>query len=245
VIDLLIVDADALAALELGELVRRLRRSYPSVPLILYSRLTDDAMHSTLRLAKAGIDEVILEGKDDDRRTLERIALTAHRSRCAERSLTAVGATLSPHVREILAETLETPGRRVEVEELADALGVTRKTLVNRLTAAGLPGPETVISWCRLLMACELLEDPGRTVEQVALLLGFGSGVALRNMFRRHLRARPSDLRSRGGLELAVHRLFGAPSSHAPRRDTRDPSATVPTRPSPFQDYPLDDCAVL
>src|SRR3546814_9586520 len=71
---------------------------------------------------------------------------------------------------------LEQARRAITVPEAAAALGVHRKTLVDRLAAAGFPTPSAMIAWCRLITAARLLEDPGRTVEQVALLLDFPSG---------------------------------------------------------------------
>ena len=46
-------------------------------------------------------------------------------------------------------------------------------TLVDRLATAGLPTPSAMIAWCRLTLAAQMLEDPARSVEQIALLLDF------------------------------------------------------------------------
>jgi AraC-like DNA-binding protein len=188
--------------------VRRIRRDFPSVPVILYCPLTADAARLILRLAHAGLDEVILEGHDDNRQSLQRLVLSAYRSHCLTRSLRSVPVELPAGTRAIVTRSLERADGRMTVRELARDIGVSRKTLLNRLAAAGLPGPATLISRCRLLFACELLEDPARSVEQVALLLGFGSGVALRNMFRRHVGLPPSEVRRRGKFDTVAQQLF-------------------------------------
>jgi AraC-like DNA-binding protein len=84
-------------------------------------------------------------------------------------------------------------------------MGVHRKTLVDRLKAAHLPSPRAMIGWCRLLMAARLLDDPGRTVEQVALKLDFPSGAALRNMFKRYTGLRTTEVRENGGVRCLLH----------------------------------------
>ena len=54
-------------------------------------------------------------------------------------------------------------------------------------------------------MAARLLEDPGRTIEQVALKLDFASGTALRNMFKRYTGLRTTEVRENGGVRCLLH----------------------------------------
>ncbi len=84
-------------------------------------------------------------------------------------------------------------------------MGVHRKTLVDRLKAARMPSPRAMIGWCRLLIAARMLDDPGRTVEQVALKLDFPSGAALRNMFKRYTGLRTTEVRENGGVRCLIH----------------------------------------
>lgn len=217
-IDVLVLELD----IERGSiepLVWDLRRRYPSLAIVLYCPLSSRVAREILTLGKAGADDLIVEGLDDDGRSLRRIALTAASSRCTARSVAAMRDRLPARVMDIVTRCLHLASQPTSVRQLAAAVGVNRKTLVNRLTAAGLPGPAALISWCRILLACELLQDPGRSVEQVALALGFGSAVALRNMSRRYLRVRPSELRKPGALEVALHQLLaGGLNRSAPRR---------------------------
>ena len=206
-IDVLVLELDIERG-SLEPLVWDLRRRYPSLAIVLYCPLSSRVAREILTLGKAGADDLIVEGLDDDGRSLRRIAVTAASSRCTAQSLAALKDRLPARVMDIVARCLHLASQPTTVRQLAAAVGVNRKTLVNRLTAAGLPGPAALISWCRVLLACELLQDPGRSVEQVALALGFGSAVALRNMSRRYLRVRPSELRSRDALDVALHRLL-------------------------------------
>jgi AraC-like DNA-binding protein len=112
-----------------------------------------------------------------------------------------VPANLLPFLR----YALEHSRRDMSVEDAAAAMGIHRKTLVDRLRAACLPSPRAIIGWARLLMAARLLDDPGRTVEQVALQLDFPSGTALRNKFKRYTGLRTSEVRENGGVRCVLH----------------------------------------
>jgi AraC-like DNA-binding protein len=212
------------AGTDVAPMVRALRRDYPAMPMAVLAPLTPQATGHVVELARAGIDEVILRGHDD-----VGVSVRALLSRAGSRS--AVAAAMRALERPapapadaILAYCLEHARESLTVDGLAAALGVDRKTLFNRLTAGALPPPSVLISWCRLFIAAQLLEDEMRTVEQVALALGFGSGKALRNMFRRYTGLRPAEVRRRGGLRC-VAALF-------PRGARRQ--ATGRDAPAPF-----------
>jgi AraC-like DNA-binding protein len=57
------------------------------------------------------------------------------------------------------------------------------------------------------VLAARRLEDPGRTVEEVAFELEYPSGNALRNMLRRYTGLRPVDLRSPAGGRRVLERF--------------------------------------
>ena len=60
-----------------------------------------------------------------------------------------------------------------------------------------------IVSWVRLLLAAELLRSPSQCVERVSNALEFASASAFRNLCRRHLGIRPTDLRTSAGRDLA------------------------------------------
>ena len=181
-------------------LIRRLRRGQSAIPIAVYAPLTPEAAVEVVALARAGIDEVILRGHDDLGVSLRALLSRAGSARAATEAYRVLSGAVPSPATSILAYCLEHAQDSLTVGALADALGVHRKTLLNRLAAGALPPPSALISWCRLFIAARLLEDGRRTVEQVALALGFGSGTALRNMFRRYTGLRPAEIRRRGGL---------------------------------------------
>jgi len=137
-------------------------------------------------LIRAGADEVVLRGSDDMRVAFRRVLLQAASARAASEALTLLRKVVPRAGESVLAYCLAQADRPLTVDEMARDLGVHRKTLCNRAAAAGLPSPSTLISWCRLFHAARLLGESGASVERTALVLGFGSGTALRNMLRRY-----------------------------------------------------------
>jgi AraC-like DNA-binding protein len=148
-----------------------------------------------------------------------------------DRALTAgiharVIEAIRPHVRADTAAfvryCLTHAGDSPSIQHAARVLGMDRKTLRNRLVQQQLPPPREVLAWCRLLVAARMLEDPGRSVEQVGLALGCGSATALRNLFLRHTGSRPKAIRKLGGMRYVLGLLT------ATLRDgKRDPAAHV------------------
>jgi AraC-like DNA-binding protein len=194
--------------------VRRLRNRFPWLPIAVYCHLEPRSAHQIAALARAGADTIILRGYDDLGRLVRERLAYARSQRTAEVALTALASWQTPESAPILAYCLQHAGDALTVQAVAAALAVDRKTLGNRLAAAALPPPRALIAWCRLLCAARWLEHRERSVEQAALVLRFGSGSALRNMFQRYTGLRPAEVRARGGLacvlSLLTHRLARA-----------------------------------
>lgn len=188
-------------------LVRDIRESFPSIPVLLYCAISPDTSRDVLAFARAGVNDLVLRDVDDLRWTL-RTALSTAADHCSARTIIGeLEGIIPPNIMPMIRYCLENGRRAMTVEDVAEALSVHRKTLVDRLTAAGLPTPSAVIAWCRMLVAARLLEDPGRSIEQVALLLDFPSGTSLRNMMKRYTGLRPGEIRENGGVRCVLHAL--------------------------------------
>lgn len=193
-------------ALGLGtdDAIRRLRTGFASVPVLGFVRLSRTTSTDVLLLARAGVHELVIQGLDDEA-VVFRAALQSARLRAVA---TRVERILAPHVPAaawpIFRYALEHVMQPLSVPEVADALGVHRRTLVNRLRSAGLPGPREFLAWMRLLVAAGLLQDVARPVEHVALELDYPSANAFRNVLRRYTAMAPADVRRPGGFEALV-----------------------------------------
>jgi AraC-like DNA-binding protein len=185
--------------------VRLLRERFLSTPVAVYCALSAETARELLALARAGADEIILRGVDDVGVVVRSVFAHAGMLRVAAQALQVLAPGLPPEVVPVVSHCLVHAREAPSVEQLAGAFGIHRKTLVNRLATAGLPSPSVLISWGRLLLAARLLEDPGRSVEQVGLALNFGSGGALRSMLRRYTGLRPYEIRENGGMDCVLH----------------------------------------
>ena len=187
--------------------VEQLRMKFPAIPVLAYCVLRHATSRELLAMAHAGVNGFVLRGFDDVGRAL-RMALANADDDCLEQVMGhELGNLLAADVRPVVAHCLSHARTSHTVSGVAAGLGVHRRTLVNRLAQAGLPSPSAVISWCRLLLAARLLEDPGRSVESVALALDFGSGTALRSMLRRYTGLQPKAVRRGGGAECVLRAL--------------------------------------
>jgi AraC-like DNA-binding protein len=197
-------DHDGLAT---APFVRRLREGFPSTVIVGYceSGHSDDIPS----LVRAGVDDLVFRGTDDVRLVLPDVLARAEQHTVAEIVLAELRGTVAAIAYGTLAYLLEHAGDPPTVTSAAGALGLDRKTLVNRMTKAQLPPPSLLVAWARLLAAARLLEDAGRSVEQVAHLLNYGSANALRNMLKRHTGLRPIEVRESGGFRCVLE-LFKA-----------------------------------
>lgn len=203
---LLVEDADA-DGRSTESLVREVRTRWPHLAVLLYCQPGRTPSSSICALVQAGVHELVLRGIDDERHAL-RAALRAGEQRSvAALLLDRVRPRVPLAVWPVVECFLRRAAEPVTVDEVARTLGVHRKTLVNRLAAAGCPPPMVVRTWCRLLVVARLLEEPTRTLEGIALQLDFPSGTALRNQLRRHVGCTAQELRARGGLAHALPRF--------------------------------------
>ncbi|GAC1479731.1 MAG: hypothetical protein NVS1B4_24490 [Gemmatimonadaceae bacterium] len=201
-----VVELRDAAGFSTAPVISMLRREFPSIPVLAYCGLTQAEARDMFLAARAGASSVILRGVDDERTMLDRCLARAADDSVRDRfvrALPGLPVSIAPFV-----DFCFTNGRRAfAITEAADALGVHRKTLVNRLSVAGWPTPTAVAGWVRIFVAASLMEDPGRTVERVALDVGLPSAAALRNMLRRRTGLRPAEVRAAGGL-AAVLAIF-------------------------------------
>lgn len=195
-------------------LVGALRGAFPRIPVLAYCDHRRDRSTDILALARAGVHELVFRGVDDVRPALGTVLASAARHCTAAQLVAQLRDVVRGEALPFVAYCLEHAAEPLTVVSVARALGVHRKTLVYRCAQAALPSPRAVIAWCRLVMAAQLLEDRGRSVEQVALALDFPSGTALRNMLKRHTGLSPRELRVPGGGQQVLRRfraLLGPP----------------------------------
>jgi AraC-like DNA-binding protein len=180
-----VVAAYGQRVLECVELTRTLRVRYASLPVLIYHDPKSTTPRHLLAFFQAGAAEIVQKG-EDFRHAFAAILSTAGHRVNARRMLERLEPVLPPQSRPLFEYLLENGEEPLTIEQAAAAVGVARRTLEKRLSRLGYPAPETLIGWCRLLLAAHLLEEQGRTFDEVALQLSFPSGMALRSMLKRY-----------------------------------------------------------
>jgi AraC-like DNA-binding protein len=216
-------------------LTRALRVRHPTVPVLVYYDARWTNPRDLLALFHAGAAEIVQSDVDDLRRIFASLLASAGHRVKAWHALEQLRPIVPPKALPILQFLLEQGDAPLSIDEAAAAVGLARRTLEKRLASLGYPPPETLIGWCRLLIAAHLLEDNARTFDEVALALDFPSGMALRSMLKRYTGVTGREVRDGSGpvaliLRHLTDRLNTPQAAHAVARSL-EPNG-VPVRPA-------------
>lgn len=186
-------------------IIRAVRAQFPSVSVLIYLRFAVPAVRELVALTETvAVSGVVFRDIDDAGAALRSTVRTAYGSMPAAVALEAIDGLVPARLRWFFTFCLGTAVAPITIEEVASSLGVPRRTLLERLGRAGLPGPRRIVNWCRLLHAAWLLGDTHRSVEEVAGLLSFASGPALHNLVRRYTGLPMSVVRAEGGFHAVL-----------------------------------------
>ena len=193
---------------QLAQELRGLLVDFPSLPVFAATEAGRGQRDDLRTMGKWGIVEVISIGHDDTPAAL------LHRFRKAtgrplkvllEGVLPADTSSRARAIIDAAAETVTVAGHALD---LAQGLGLSRRTLLRWTEAAEIPPPRTLLAWMRILLAAELLDDPGRSVLSVAQACGYSSDSGLRRVMQRFVGASPTQLRDRGAFARASKKFL-------------------------------------
>ena len=168
--------------------IERLRLLFPSLPLLVYTELAPATASVLLQLGRAGIRRVVFHRFEDAPASFRSAIQAELEQSASQHVMQALGGPLQqlPHeLLRALEAMLHAGDEAPTVTALAERAQLTRRTCERWFTKVGLPSPRTVMVLTRLLYAHRLLLDPGYTVEDVALKLGYSKTKTL----QMHLRA--------------------------------------------------------
>jgi AraC-like DNA-binding protein len=195
--------------------LRQFRTRHRSTAMILYVAVPPVPAHEVFEAGRFGFDAIIVAGHDDAPRAIQEVIERAMARGVGELLRPVVGGASSV-ARDATLAVVARAFEHLTPESLARLLGVRRRALTERLAEAGLPAPQRLIAWGRLIMAARLLEDPDRKVDAIALTLDFPSGSAFRNACQRYLGCTPNEARERGGAGYVIN-TFAAQLAPRPR----------------------------
>lgn len=204
-VHLAVLDLFAFGEMSL-EPLRQLKRRFPRLSTVAYVGVTAERGRDLFDAGRSGVDALVVADEDDDPTTMSAVLEQAE-ARSVASLVRAVLNAAHPNVRDALLVTVTRAHERLTPHRLAATVAVSRRVLARQLLDAGLPPPQKLITWGRLVVAASLLEDINRSADSVALALHFPSGSAFRNACQRYLGATPSEIRARGGAAWVVARL--------------------------------------
>lgn len=217
-IRVVILDPRDAAGRPTAGLARQVTQLFPAIPVIGYCDVGAEHSRDIVALASAGVHDLLFK-RDGSAAAVRTILAAAQQVCAAELVLARLDPIVPPRLRPLVEHCLVNPEESHTVARVARAMGVDRKTLLNRCATEGAPAPGTIIAWCLLLLAAALLAPPGVTVERVAIRLNFPSATAFRNMLKRHTGLRPRDLRGEHGIDQVLAQFatrLGSSGSAAP-----------------------------
>lgn len=183
--------------------VRQLKLRFARVTLVAYVTLTPGRARDLFDAGRAGFDGLIIVDQDDSPLQLKSVLGQAEARGVATMLRNRLGK-VQPVTRDAVLVAVTRAHLRLTAHRLAEILDTSRRTLVTRLQADGFPPPQKLITWGRLIVAAQMLEDANRSADSAARALDFPSGSAFRNTCQRYLKATPQDIRSRGGAAFVV-----------------------------------------
>ncbi|MEP6621309.1 MAG: AraC family transcriptional regulator [bacterium] len=206
--DLLIVDpaiGDGVHADSIEEIIAR----HPALPAIVYTALAPTSMRLVMRLARLGVQHVVLNRFDDEpRRFLDLIErVPAHP--LAELMLQELATPLRELpvvVSRAIEQLFRSPTRVKNSQELARLAGMAPRSLYRHLTPMGLQ-PRRLIICARLLRAYTMLRAPGSRLKEITVKLGYANPDTLSDLLQEWTGMAPKDIRRDVPPELFVRLL--------------------------------------
>jgi AraC-like DNA-binding protein len=185
-VDLVVADPLATGTVDV-DVLESIRRQYPSLPVVIYTTLAPGGIKAVVRLAKVGVEHVVLSRFDDEPakflELLERIpthVLGAVMLDELAKPLSCLPVTLARAIEQMY----RAPARFKNAQDLAAAAGMNLRTLYRNLEPAGIYSARALVVSARMIRAYTLLQDPGRSIKDVAAKAGYHSPWQLSQQMR-------------------------------------------------------------
>jgi AraC-like DNA-binding protein len=184
--DVVVADPAATGVVDVDSL-ELLRREFPSLPIVIYTSLAPSSMKAVIRLAKSGVEHVVLNRFDDEprhfRSLLESIPAYALGDRMLQ-ELAQCLAVLPVTLARAVDRLFRSPDEFRSSRDLASAAGMNLRTLYRNLEPAGIYSARTLVISARVLKAYAYLQDLGRSIKDVAAKAGYHSPWQLSRQMR-------------------------------------------------------------
>lgn len=170
------------------EVIKDIHRHFPSLPIVVYTALSAVSMRAILELGRLGIEHVVLNRFDDERRRFLELLERVPGQTLSDQMLRLLGAELAKlpvAVVRAIEQLFRSPARFHTAQDLSAAAGTLLRTLYRQLETAGIHSPRLLVASARLLRVYAMLRDPERQIKEVAAKVGYHSQYQL----TQHMRA--------------------------------------------------------
>jgi AraC-like DNA-binding protein/CheY-like chemotaxis protein len=184
--DVVVADPAADGSVQV-EALENLRRQFPSLPVVVYTSLAPAGIKAIVRLAKSGVEHVVLNRFDDEPGRFLELLEGIPAYALGEQMLQELAGPLSNlpvTVVRAIDLLFRSPDSFKSAQDLAAAAGMNLRTLYRNLEPAGIFSARSLVVSARLLRAFAYLQDPGRSIKDVAAKAGYHSPWQLSQQMR-------------------------------------------------------------
>lgn len=180
--------------------VAALLNRFPSLPVVGYVQLNAAAFAAIAQLSRRGLQHVVLHRFDDSKERLQQTISRVNANPPSQRML----ALLAPYLEKVplavaraVRDMFERPHRFANVYDIAEAADLPPVSVYRSLENAGIATPKKLLMVAKLTRGLTYLRDPGYTVREVALKLGYRHARILTSHALEVFNVTPSRVRSR------------------------------------------------
>ncbi|HEX8696371.1 MAG TPA: helix-turn-helix domain-containing protein [Longimicrobium sp.] len=193
---------------ELAPELRSMLWEFPTATVIAALEVKRGRMRDLRTLGEWGVKEVIALDEEDTLEAISRRLRSAQGRPLQSLLERSLPATLSGRARTLLMAAAEVVAEGGHGRDLAASLRLSERTLLRWAEQADLPPPRRILAWMRVLLACELLDDPGQTVLSVAYTCGYASDSSLRRAVQEFTDVLLTELRKQGAFATASEKFL-------------------------------------
>lgn len=203
---------------------------FPSLPIVGYVQLNAAAFGAIAQLSRRGLQHVVLHRFDDSRERLQQTISRVRANPPSQRMLALLAPSLQNlplAIARAIRDMFERPHRYGSVLDLATATDLPPVSVYRYLDAAGISSPKKLLMVAKLTRGLTYMRDPGYTLREVALKLGYRHPRILTAHALEVFNVTPSRIRSRltddDAIAMLVRWLDLPDSSVKPRQRFSQP----------------------
>jgi AraC-like DNA-binding protein len=193
---------------ELAPELRSILWEFPTATVIAALEVKRGRVRDLRTLGEWGVKEVITLEEEDTAEAIARRLRSAQGRPLQSLLERSLPANISGRARAPLMAAAEVVAEGGHGRDLAAGLKLSERTLLRWAEQADLPPPRRVLAWMRVLLACELLDDPGQTVLSVAYTCGYASDSSLRRAVQEFTGVMLTQLRKQGAFATASEKFL-------------------------------------